>query len=160
MDGTDFRTRELKDEDGEFDSGRYIPKFNGAGLRYEIAIGIKNCNIVHINGPFKCGVFSDLRIARTLLHRKLRPNEFYIADSGYRDVLGPAVLLEDLRTRNERAWATLIRARHETINRRFKEWKVLGDTYRHAEQTHGAVFRAISTFIQKDIENGHYVWHA
>ena len=111
-----------------------------------------------MNGPFKCGEWSDLRIARSLLHKKLRPNEFYIADSGYRDTFGPAVLVEELRTRNERAWGKIIRARHETINRRYKEYKILGDIYRHSEHTHGAVFRAISVLVQKNLLRGNYIW--
>ena len=81
VDGTDFRTKELLTTDGEFDKGRYSHKFHGPGLRYEIAISIGNCDIVHVNGPFKCGNHSDLNIAKSLLHKKLLPNEFYIADS-------------------------------------------------------------------------------
>ena len=75
VDGTDFRTYELLTE-GEFDLGRFTPKFNGAGLRYEIAISISKCDIVHVNGPFKCGNHPDLSIARYLLHKKLLPGEF------------------------------------------------------------------------------------
>ena len=102
--------------------------------------------------PFKCGHWSDLKIAKSLLHRKLNRGEFYIADSGYRDLEGPSVLIEDLRTPAEKKFARTIRARHETINRRYKEWKILKDIYRHSECTHGAVFLAITTLIEKDIE--------
>ena len=48
--------------------------------------------------------------------------------------------------------------RHETINRRFKEWKILHDIYRHSEHTHGAVFRAICTIVQMDINHGKNLW--
>ena len=158
VDGTDFRTRELLTEFGEFDKGRFTPKFHGPGLRYEIAISIKQCHIVHINGPFKCGNHPDIQIARSLLHKKLAPGEFYIADSGYQDVHGPAVCICDLKSRSEKRKAMILRAKHETINRRYKEWKILGDIYRHSEHTHGAVFRALTAVIECDIEKGRYRW--
>jgi len=41
----------------------------------------------------------------------------------------------------------LARARHETINRRFKQWTILGSRYRHALDKHGFVFRAIAAII-------------
>ena len=115
VDGTDFRTRELL-TNRMFDKSRYSHKFHGPGLRYEIAIAIKICNIVHINGPFKCGKHTDLNIARSLLHNKLDDGEFYIADSGYRDLEGPSVVKDDVESFAEQRKMEIIRAKHETIN--------------------------------------------
>ena len=46
----------------------------------------------------------------------------------------------------------LCRARHETINRRWKEWKILGTKYRHSIDDHHIYFHDIAVNIQMDIE--------
>jgi hypothetical protein len=87
VDGTDFPTMEYR----PFNRGRMSHKFNGPGLRYEVALRISNCHIVHINGPFICGQWTDIGIARSWLHARLRPHEYYLADKGYRFGPGPAM---------------------------------------------------------------------
>ena len=67
------------------------------------------------------------------------------------------MLIEDC-PRSEKRRVALIRSRHETINRRYKEWKILKDIYRHSEETHGAVFRCVTTLVQMDIEEGRNIW--
>jgi hypothetical protein len=149
VDGTDYLTVEYS----PFNPGRFSHKFNGPGLRYEIAISIARCYIVHINGPFLCGEWSDLRIARNLLHSRLSPDEYYLADKGYRSGTGPAIVRTALPRERQRTFDILM-ARHETINRRFKEFGILGQRYRHEENRHGNIFRCIAVLIQIDIESG------
>ena len=38
---------------------------------------------------------------------------------------------------------SVARARHETINKRLKDWAVLGKTWRHSRHLHGKVFYAV-----------------
>lgn len=149
VDGTDFHTVEYT----PFNPGRRSHKFNGPGLRYEVALSISNCYIVHINGPFLCGTWTDLGISREWLNTRLRPNEYYLADKGYRFHPSPAIMCDDL-PRERRAEFRTLMARHETINRRFKEFAVLGSRYRHEEQKHGEIFRCIAVLVQIDIEHG------
>ena len=52
----------------------------------------------------------------------------------------------------------LLRARHETINRRFKSWSVLGKMFRHHWSLHQKVFKAVVTITQLQIMYGAYVW--
>ena len=151
-------TQEFLNEDGKFDKQRFSHKFKHAGLRYEIAISVKTGWIVHVNGPFKCGEWSDLKIARTLLHKRLCKGEYYFADNGYRDVCGPAVLKEDLN-QDEMGPYMRIRMRHETINKRFKEWGIFRQRYHHSELCHGSVFKALAVLIQLDIEDGCNIWN-
>jgi hypothetical protein len=40
---------------------------------------------VWVNGPFKCGSWSDIKIYRRDLKQKLRVGEMVEADSGYQD---------------------------------------------------------------------------
>ena len=149
VDGTDFRTVEYK----PFNRGRWSHKFHGPGLRYEVALSISNCHIVHINGPFWAGSWPDKVIARSWLHSRLGPNEYYIADEGYRSAPGPAIMEDDVPDERRSEFRAL-RARHETINRRFKEFGILGNRYHHEEHKHGEVFLCIAVLIQIDIEEG------
>ena len=149
VDGTDFETVEY----APFNPGRRSHKLNRPGLRYEVAISIATCYIVHINGPFLCGDWPDLRIARSWLHRRLEPKEFYLADAGYRCGTGPAITRHGMPP-HQRSTFDKLMARHETINRRFKEFAILGSKYRHEEHKHGEIFHCIAVLVQIDIESG------
>ena len=48
----------------------------------------------------------------------------------------------------------LMMARHETINRRFKEFGILRQTYRHEEEKHGDIFRCVAVLVQIELEQG------
>ncbi len=52
------------------------------------------------------------------------------------------------------AMQSLVRSRHETLNGRFKCWKILKQTFRHEVALHGLVFWAISVIIQLAIDGG------
>ena len=41
-----------------------------------------------------------------------------------------------------------VRARHETVNGRFKDWGILSRPYRHIPSSHASVFRAIVVITQ------------
>jgi len=43
------------------------------------------------------------------------------------------------------------RARHETINRMFKEWNILQNRFRYSIQKHGIVFGAIANISYSDV---------
>jgi len=47
-----------------------------------------------------------------------------------------------------------VRARHETANKRFKQWEILHSVYRHDIENHECVFRAIAVLTQLSFENG------
>jgi hypothetical protein len=81
VDGTDCPIKEPLPFSGRW----YLHKFKGPGLRYEIAIAIQTDWVVWKNGPYPCGAYPDLRIAREKLVPALNVGEKYIADRGYRD---------------------------------------------------------------------------
>ena len=153
MDGTDFETVEYV----PFNRGRRSHKLNRPGLRYEVAISVAKCHIVHINGPFLCGEWPDLRITRNFLHSRLGRDEYYLADAGYRCGNGPAITRNALPLHRQPTFDRLM-ARHETINRRFKEFAILGTKYRHEEEKHEDIFRCIAVLVQLDILHGHLVF--
>ena len=90
-------------------------KFHSSGLRYEISLSIFTGTIVWINGPYPCGSYPDVKIFRDELKGNLIDSENVLADKGYKD--HKCVLWDSkLGKRN----SSLLPARHETINGRFK----------------------------------------
>ena len=117
VDGTDFAIQ----EPSPFSPKWFSHKFKGAGVRYEVAICIQTGEPVWINGPFPCGSWNDLRIARSALVDALDPGEYYLADGGYRDGNQWSVTPSGHHRFDDRQ-KSVVRARHETYNKRLKDW--------------------------------------
>ena len=145
MDGTDFRIQEPT----PFSKKCYSSKFNAAGLRYEVAICIQTGWIVWVNGPYPPGEWNDLRIAMEELVYMFEGDERAVADKGYR---GHPMYFDTpwrfLDTLSQRVRKALARARHETVNRRFKHWQILKQVFRHDIAKHGTVFFAVANIEQ------------
>jgi len=148
VDGTDFRVYEKRPRDPHLLSHKY----NGAGLRYEIAVCIRTGLIVWVNGPFKCGEFPDLKIYKEGgLVDQLLPGELVLADGIYRH---PTIN----KKHNEFdhpfvvRWKNTVLARQEHVNRRFKTFKVLSKTFRSHHDKHGIVFRASASIVQVQLK--------
>lgn len=149
IDGTDFKIW----EPAPFSKLWYSHKFRSAGLRYEVGICIQTGDIVWVNGPFKCGRWNDLCIFRNDLKQLLLPNELVEADNGYRGdrkvrTAKMAKCYKEYRKKKE------ARARHETVNGRFKNWGVLNQVFRHSLNLHHSIFMAIATLTQLCFEHG------
>jgi DDE superfamily endonuclease len=149
VDGTDCPIQ----EPSPFSPKWYSHKFKGPGLRYEVAVCIQTGWIVWVNGPYPCGSWPDLKIARHWLVHKLARGEKFLADGGYRDGGEFAETPTGLNTPDQRQ-KRLARARHETVNNRFKFFKVLTTPYRHDVHTHGQCFTAIANLTQIAIQKG------
>ncbi len=148
VDGTDFRIPEPT----PFWSGWYSHKFKGPGLRYEVGICIQTGWICWIFGPFACGKWSDLKIFRVGLKTKLIPRERVEANGGYRGdicVSDP----DDSANMRESWMKSAARARHETVNRRFKQFECM-KSFRHDKNLHVHFFDAVATITQISFENG------
>ena len=142
IDGTDFRIY----EPAPFDPKWYSHKFHGPGLRYEVGVCIQTGWIVWRNGPFPCSK-NDLQIARSWLIYELDQGEKYLADGGYRDGGQFSETPNGLNNPDQKMKA-LARARHETVNRRFKQFGILSQRFRHSLNKHGAVFMAVANITQ------------
>ena len=139
MDGTDCRIQEPT----PFDSKWFSHKFKAAALRYEVGVCIQTGEIVWVNGPFPCGHWPDLRIARNDLIFMVDQGERILADGGYRDGNQYFETPNGLHNPDQRMKAAA-RARHETINRRLKQWTVLSKVFRHDMDKHGLCFHAVA----------------
>ena len=153
VDGTDFRIRKPR----PFHPRWYSHKFHGPALRYEVAISIATGWIVWLMGPFPAGEWPDLRIVREALNHELDAGEMYIADGGYYDGFQWAVTPRGYHRYSDRVKA-LVRARHENINARFKQWRALNDKWRHSPLKHGVMVRAVANVIQLGLETDEPAW--
>jgi hypothetical protein len=150
VDGTDFWIY----EPSPFDTKWFSHKINGPAVRYEVGVCIKTGWIVWINGPFPAGAWPDLNIARHSLIHFLDDGEYYAADGGYADGNQWSSTPNGLNDYEQRT-KSLARARHETVNRRFKVFGCLSQRYRHNLDLHGIIFRAVACIVQLTIRFGH-----
>lgn len=149
VDGTDFCIY----ESGPFDSKWYLHKFKGLGIWYKVGVAIQTGNIVWTNGWYPCGRYPDRKIARDVLNACLEKREKYVEDGGYRDGCTYANTATGNRNDYQKNMA-IVRARHETVNRHLKQFKVLHHTYRHELCLHKYVFLVVANLTQMLLENG------
>ncbi len=130
--------------------GWFSYKFRRAGVRWEVAICIRTGWAVWIHGPL-----NDLVIFRHSLLSHLDENERTEADDIYAGK--PAKTLTpklNLQTDEDAEYRQYVRNRHETVNKRFKDWKCLKVQFRHGLRHHSAMFRAVVIITQLQIESG------
>jgi len=125
----------------------YSHKFKSAGLRYEVGVCIQTGDICWINGPFKCGRWSDLSIFRRNLKGLLLPGEMVECDGGYRG--DPAcqhkhIIMNPSDSRAKSA----ARARHETVNGDIKSFGCLRQVWRHDRHLHKYAFASCAVLTQ------------
>lgn len=120
----------------------YSHKFKGPGLRYEIAVCIFTSNVAWASGPFPCGRNTDNMIFSTGLKHLIQADEVVVADKGYTDEKCISSIPVDGINPSD------IRARHETLNRRLKQFRVLGDRFRHDRNMHHLCFYAVLNVVQ------------
>ena len=141
IDGTDMHMQQLR----PFWKGWYSFKFHGPGMRWEVAICILTGEIVWIHGPFPCGRWPDIEIFRHSLKSHLGRLEKGTTDDGYmgepHKILCPRL---SSKTRKDKEMRGIIRGRHETVNKRLKDWSCLAETCRHSILQHSSMFRAVA----------------
>jgi hypothetical protein len=100
------------------------------------------------------GSWPDFKIFRSNLKNRLAPREKLEADNGYQGeptaVRTPNTAVSDADKRAK----TRARAQHETINKRFKHWGCLKQTFRHDLRKHEHVFAAVAVCTQLCFEHG------
>ena len=136
----------------------YSHKYKGPGVRYEVALVIKTGLIAWVNGPFPCGAFSDLKIFKLGLMLELGENERVEAGGGFK-ALDPTYCKNPCRytslvEKERQELANRVRARQETVNRRYKKWNILHLIYKHDVAQHMIVFHAISVVTQLEMKHG------
>jgi hypothetical protein len=131
-------------------------KFHGPGLKYEIGLNITTGDIVWVNGPFPCGAWPDMKIFKNDLVLELDENERVEADKGYRG--SPQKVSTPQRfsmNKKREEMKARVRSRHETVNKRLKQWGCLDQVYRHDLKKHAAIFRSVLTITQLSFNCGY-----
>jgi hypothetical protein len=108
-----------------------------------------------IQGPYPAGNYTDIKIFNTVLRNFLEPGERVEADEGYHGhpdkIKCPG---NDANPAENRAMQGRVRARHEMLNGRLKNWGILSQVFRHHIMMHGDVFRACAVVTQLTIQDG------
>lgn len=136
----------------------YSHKFKGPGVKYEIGLSIRGGDIVWVNGPYPCGMYPDEEIMKLGLLHFLEKDERVEADGGYigLDPMYCKTPYKMAMTSEETYKRKVVLARHETVNKRLKQWGALARVFRHAVEKHGSFFRAIVVLTQLSIESGEH----
>jgi DDE superfamily endonuclease len=150
VDGVDFPIFEPQ----KFDRQWYSHKFKGPGIRYEVAVCIQTGDIVWVNGPYKCGKYPDVKIFKEGLMHHLAVGELVEADRGYRGRDVKARTPDDFVSQSDKRAKERARARHETVNRRLKQWRCMGQKWRHCRSKHKLAFGAVAVITQMAFESG------
>jgi len=149
VDGTDFPIKEPQ----PFSSKWCSHKHKRAGLRCEVGVCIQTGDIVWAYGPFAAGRWSDLKIFRCKLKGLLLANELVEADGTCRD---PKCRIAQDRyvSGTDRRARGKARARHETINKFFKQFGSMKQFFRHPLHKHKVCFNATVVLVQLAIRRG------
>lgn len=102
-----------------------------------------------VHGGHPCGLYPDLKLSREAFVPSLKAGERAMADKGYKD---PHFILPNPRIQQQH---DLIMSRHETLNRRMKQFEALKQVYRHSLKKHPMIVHAVSNVTQLLLENGH-----
>lgn len=149
LDGTDVKCTEPVPRGSIW----WSHKYNGAGLRYEVAMCIATGDIVWFNGPFPPCNMSDREIFDLHLDQHLIEGEGVEADSGYTgrvNIFTPGVG----KTRNARKQKSQARARLESTNGLFKVFGVMKKWENHDTAKHGTMAKAVAVIVQLSFSCG------
>ena len=160
VDGVNYRAWEKKHPTLNKDPAFYDHKHHSCGYKYEIAVMIYEPKIVWIKGPIRCGKGDRDVFREDGLKEKLEstPGKMGIADSGYemgeaRD-MGFLCLPNTMDTKELKHFKTRARCRHETLNGRLNNFKILQDTFRHGMECHGIALDTVAVITQYQMDNG------
>jgi hypothetical protein len=82
------------------------------------------------------------------LIKDLDQGEKFVADNGYKTGGLYSVTPDEIQDERQKKRHSRVRARHEIINRRLKQFGALKNTFRHSLDKHGLVFGAVALITQ------------
>jgi DDE superfamily endonuclease len=113
----------------------YSHKFSKPGVTYEIAVDLFESKIAWVHGPFPAGQ-NDLSVFRKEevgLKWKIPAGKKVIADNGCQGAEASEMLStpNDVASRAVKQFKKRARARHETVNKKLKQYAILENRFRH-----------------------------
>jgi len=149
LDGTDFRFGATAKEMWSY-------KFKKGGIRYQVVLCIKTGDIVLVDGPYPPGLINDLSSICFYILEMLDEGERMEADDGYAGEAPKYIKCPGSFT-NDAAKLSMqqrVRSRHETVNKRFKQWGCMRQRFRHSVTHPSAAFHAVAVLTQLAMEFG------
>ena len=159
-DAVNFAAWEKKHPTFNINRPYYDEKHNSCGFKYEITLMVYEPKIAKIAGPIRCGkgdkdVFKDEGAEKNLA---ATPGKLGIADRGYKmkpeEDSGILCLPGDREPGHLSNFKSRARCRHETLNGRLVNFKILQDKFRHGEDRHKIAFEAVAVIVQYQMDNG------
>ena len=112
-------------------------------------------DIVWVNGPFACGIWSDWKIfSQAGLASNLDEHERVEADDGYQHGDPEFVKSKSGIFHGNHSIRNTVRARQETVNKRLKQFSALSSIFRHGPAKHGVVFDTVAVLTQMSFNRG------
>lgn len=129
------------------------------GLKYEVALCIKNGDMRWINNSFHCGKWNDIVNFRDSLMLELEENERVKADDGYVGEVPQCVSFSKSFAKDDKCklMQSLERNRQVTLNSILKYWRILKHMCRHDVSIYGDVFQYIIVITQFVLNYGERV---
>ena len=156
VDGTQCQTNEPRDPNMRKNPRNYSHKFHLPGRNHEIAIDLWQSRCVHCKVSDRASV-PDLTAFRQELRGKMAPGKRLIADKGYisfrnneHDIIA---FPNPLDTPAVKDFKDRARARHETFNKRLKDFKCLKHSFTQGVDKQQACFFAAVVLTQYAIED-------
>ena len=134
----------------------YSHKFNGPGVVYELAVDLYDDKLLWVNGPFQAGD-SDIAVFRKPggLSTKVPIGRKLIADNGYHGQEHQISAPNRYDAPEVNEFKRRARSRHETFNKRIKDFSIISTRFRSDVEKHQTAFESVCILVQYDIENGH-----
>lgn len=135
-----------------FWNGNFTHKHKRAGYSCEVCVSIQKGDIVSISGPFRAGM-PDSEIFRFATLPELEDGEKCEGDTHYKRNLKERFITWPQGSERARM-AAKVEARHETVNRRFRDFGMMRNRWTHGREKFSSAFRAVAVIVQLHIENG------
>lgn len=142
----------------------YSHKHNSAGVCYELGVAIRSNRLVWIRGPFPAS-FHDVTIFRggkngevkdpNALQSKIPDGKRAVGDSGYRGEPTKISVTREEDSKAVKQFKARVKSRHETFNKRIKDFRILSMPFHHGFDQHQMAMEAVCVLVQFDLENGH-----
>lgn len=164
VDCVDMKTREKSSPEFNVDREQFTQKFNHGGVKYEIAIDPYEPKVVWINGPFRGGE-NDKTIFTNELMAKIPEGKLVVADSIYTNQKDPELMRKvalpsNCDSKELGNFKSRLRARHESLNGRMKDFRCLDVTYHHPHKQHGHMCKAVCVLVQYEMDYGSPIFAA
>lgn len=109
---------------------------------------------IDLHETYTCGANPDWKRSKDMILTHLQPDERIVIDSGYAHItfISPTTVTVEKKTVHAK-----LRARHESVNERFKYFNFLHYIFRHDISLHCQLFHYFASFTALLTFNGNFL---